>query len=481
MKRNRRSLRWERLTLFALLSLGCIDDPTRPDRLASVQVMVISTGGDPDLDGYLAVLDGRIRLTVDDKRATSIIATRGEHTLQLQDIATNCSVIGPNPRTVTVEAGSTDAVFQIVCIPTGIAVTTRTMGIDTPESYQLTVTAMPPLPISPNGAQSVSRLVPGTYTVELLVPINCTVSGGNRITVDVVSLKVAARTFDVACVQAVRSKGILYTADVTESNFVVPYVEMVHLDGTGTVRLGRGDSPAWSPDGKRFVYSTAGCWPGYYYDVPTCTGGLSVMDPELGDLRSLNAGYGFRPAWSPRGDVIAYELRPLDRNGFVDARRGMNVITLAAPSPTALDIVGPLTKEHPAWSPDGRRIVFACTWEANPNDSDICVVNSDGTALVRLTNDASSDAHPAWSPDGGRIAFTRFSDVGLSEPSMDVVVLDLVSGQRTVLTPGVDPAWSPDGSRLVFGGFDGLYVIGADGTNRTRLTTGPHHSPAWRP
>ena len=38
-------------------------------------------------------------------------------------------------------------------------------------------------------------------------------------------------------------------------------------------------------------------------------------------------------------------------------------------------------------------------------NSEIYVMNVDGTGLLRLTNDAGRDVDPAWSPDGKRIAF----------------------------------------------------------------------------
>jgi Tol biopolymer transport system component len=38
-------------------------------------------------------------------------------------------------------------------------------------------------------------------------------------------------------------------------------------------------------------------------------------------------------------------------------------------------------------------------------NSDIYVINADGSARVNLTNDPSSDWSPAWSPDGSLIAF----------------------------------------------------------------------------
>jgi TolB protein len=108
-------------------------------------------------------------------------------------------------------------------------------------------------------------------------------------------------------------------------------------------------------------------------------------------------------------------------------------------------------------------------------------VNRDGGGLVQLTNDPSFDGHAAWSPDGTKIAFARYPDAVSSNADAKIVVMDLATRQVTILTNGGEPAWSPDGSKLVFASDDGLFLIDADGTNHRRLTTGPHHAPAWRP
>ena len=53
----------------------------------------------------------------------------------------------------------------------------------------------------------------------------------------------------------------------------------------------------------------------------------------------------------------------------------------------------------------------------------------------------------------------------------------------TPLGPGFDPAWSPDGARLAFANAGEVFVMNADGTGRTPLTTDPlgDSSPAWSP
>jgi TolB protein len=146
--------------------------------------------------------------------------------------------------------------------------------------------------------------------------------------------------------------------------------------------------------------------------------------------------------------------------------------------PAKLTLVGPKSASQPAWSPDGSRIAFVCLWPTYP---DLCVANADGTGVVHLTNDEQPDQAPAWSPDGTKLAFARYPPGAYKVAYAKVAVMDLATRQITLLGDGADPAWSPDGAKLVFAGIDGLFVMNADGSGRTRLTTGEHRAPAWRP
>jgi len=59
------------------------------------------------------------------------------------------------------------------------------------------------------------------------------------------------------------------------------------------------------------------------------------------------------------------------------------------------------------------------------------------------------------------------------------------SGLARLSAGGDRSAWSPDGTQIAFlsGGEENLeiYVVNADGSNPTRLTTGGASHPAWSP
>jgi Tol biopolymer transport system component len=111
-----------------------------------------------------------------------------------------------------------------------------------------------------------------------------------------------------------------------------------------------------------------------------------------------------------------------------------------------------------AFSPDGKTLVFR---SSRGRQSDLYLMNADGTNLRRMTNDAATDTFPVFSPAGDAIAFTSDRD-GEADVSgyrtTDIYILDIqpdgTPGQirRITTASGHDahPAYSPDGKWLVF-------------------------------
>ncbi|PYP78241.1 MAG: hypothetical protein DMD35_11965 [Gemmatimonadetes bacterium] len=466
--------RRSRLKLLLLLGVACSgkEAPTAP-RYTFLSVRARTSGGDLDLDGYRAVVDGEERDLLGGTSPASVLVQPGVHSVALNGVAKNCTVGGAAVRSVTAEEGTiVDVTFDVVCVATGLTVTMSTEGPDTPDSFSVLVGGQT-YSIAKIDRLDVGRLAPGSYAVELVMPENCTVSGGPPAAVDVVAGTVAVvPAFHVACTPAVRYPRIAYVSTDTENGNGRGYIESIRLDGSARMQLTAGDAPAWSPDGTKLIFSIGSCTP---WDYDVCVGGLALVDPEVGNRTDLNAAKtGFRPAWAPTGDAIAYELR-----GYADGPAQVVLMRTSDSSVVQLSVKGPIPYplERPTWSPDGARLAATCTWL----HSDLCLVNRDGSGIVRLTDDAIEDRDPAWSPDGKTIAFARRGADPSDRTSSDVALFDLATGVITILTKGTDPAWSPDGSKLAFAGSDGIFIINADGTNRTRLTSGSHSAPAWRP
>lgn len=103
----------------------------------------------------------------------------------------------------------------------------------------------------------------------------------------------------------------------------------------------------------------------------------------------------------------------------------------------------------PVLSPNGKQIL----WHTNRDGNfEIYVMNSDGTGTTRLTEAPLADTNADWSPNGKQIAFHSERDTGPSASDIYVMNADGTGQTRLTNAPGADrnPDWSPNGKHLLF-------------------------------
>jgi Tol biopolymer transport system component len=187
------------------------------------------------------------------------------------------------------------------------------------------------------------------------------------------------------------------------------------------------------------------------------------------------------PAWSPNGKKIVFQ-RDFDP---VRGQADYDILTMRADgtrernltnSPGVWDFGG-------EWSPSGRRIAFA---SGRDGDAEIYTMKPNGSRLRQLTsNDGLFDEDPNWSPDGRKIAFTSDRDAVEETPyQSEVYTMDADGDNQTRLTNDVlsdfAPSWSPDGRRIAFSTFrnateengfnSDIYTMRPDGGHLKQLT-----------
>ncbi len=111
-------------------------------------------------------------------------------------------------------------------------------------------------------------------------------------------------------------------------------------------------------------------------------------------------------------------------------------------------------------------------------------MDSDGSNLVELTDDASAGRNPLWSPDGTRLAFTSTRDRVPGESGLDIYVIWLSSGRVDRVTwdstGGPPSSWSRDGGSIVYVGGDdgGVYRVNVADGAKIQMTSIPDSDPS---
>jgi Tol biopolymer transport system component len=101
----------------------------------------------------------------------------------------------------------------------------------------------------------------------------------------------------------------------------------------------------------------------------------------------------------------------------------------------------------PAYSPDGKKIVYASADKPKGN-YELYTINARGGNKVQVTNNDVDEAWPTYSPSGKKIAFT---DMTVNEPGPHIYQIKAGGGGMTLLARnGGVPSYSPDGNRIAY-------------------------------
>lgn len=152
------------------------------------------------------------------------------------------------------------------------------------------------------------------------------------------------------------------------------------------------DAPAsWSGGYDQAIYASSAFGDGRSRLLLTITG-----DPGARQDRGL----GRDPAWSPAADRVVY-------NGVGDSGNEPGLWLMSSDGGNRTRLTDNGNDLRPAWSPDGRYIVFMSTrgggWDLYRFDTQTGV-------LRQLTDDPAQDGLPAVSPDGRWVAFASDRD-----------------------------------------------------------------------
>jgi TolB protein len=173
-------------------------------------------------------------------------------------------------------------------------------------------------------------------------------------------------------------------------------IAAINTDGTGlkTItddggKLEHQDWPAWSPDGRRFAFSST--HDGNQEIYTAAADGSDIVRV------TQNPGIDSHPAWSPDGKKIA----------FATERWGGLEIAAARPDGTGVER---LTQsrgldDYPAFSPDGSRLAFVSNRDGQ---FEIYVASADGSCATNTSSHLERDTFPTWTPDGHSVTFVSY-------------------------------------------------------------------------
>ena len=225
-------------------------------------------------------------------------------------------------------------------------------------------------------------------------------------------------------------------------------VYVANVDGSGFRQITRegvdGFGAALSPDGSMLVYQRRD-------GASSEIGNLVLVDLATGDETQVTdlepASYGawfLNPSFSPDGARIVFQLP----RGPDDGQRTRWDLWSVAVSggEASLEVAD---ASMPAYATDGR-LAYVDAPRGSWSSSRLMVRDADGGTTVLLEVEGGTMEFPRWSPDGTMIAVQGGDpSIGTMDSSIPISVVDVSTGDVTVVGSGEKPAWLDDDTLLI--------------------------------
>ena len=256
----------------------------------------------------------------------------------------------------------------------------------------------------------------------------------------------------------VLKRGTRFELQVADADGFNPQAVLSSLEPIG--------APKWSPDGNKIAYVSFESRKSTVIVQDLVTGQRKVVANFRGDNTA--------PNWSPDGSKLVISLSKDDISQIYVIPVGGGEATRLMQS-NSID-------SGATFTPDGKDIIFFSDRSGGPQ---LYRVAATGGDAKRLTFEGSYNTTPRLSPDGKLVAF-----VNREGGRLRIAVLELATGQRTILTDGPlddSPSFSPNGRTILYedksGGRGKLGAVSADGRFKLKLSSqaGDVREPAWGP